>query len=156
MTMGMFWALLGAAVAVVFSGIGSAIGVGRAGQASAGLLSKDPSKFGSVLVLQLLPATQGLYGFVIGFMVFMKTGIMTNPVDLTTAQGLSFLALSLPIAFVGLGSAIMQGAVAVGGINMIGKQDKMMGRAMTMAVLVEIFAIFAFVISFVGVMYIVR
>ena len=49
MTMGMFWALLGAAVAVVFSGIGSAIGVGRAGQASAGLLSKDPAKFGSVL-----------------------------------------------------------------------------------------------------------
>lgn len=152
MTMGMFWALLGAAVAVVFSGIGSAIGVGRAGQASAGLLSKDPSKFGSVLLLQLLPATQGLYGFVIAFMVFIQTGVMGTPMDLNTAKGLSYFALCLPIAFVGLGSAIMQGAVAVGGINLVGKQDKQMGRAMTMAVLVEIFAIFAFIISFLGVM----
>ena len=149
---GMVWAMIGAACAMVFAGIGSAIGVGRAGQASAGLLSKDPSKFGNVLILQLLPATQGLYGFVIAFMVFIKTGFMTSPIDLTTAQGVQMFVLCLPIALVGLGSAIMQSAVAVGGINLIGKQDKQLGRAMTMAVLVEIFAIFAFIISFIGVM----
>lgn len=149
---GIVWALLGAAIAVVLSGIGSAIGVGRAGQASAGLLSKDPTKFGSVLLLQLLPATQGLYGFVIGFMVFIRTGIMGSAVVLTKEMGLAYFMLCLPIALVGLGSAIMQSAVAIGGINLIGKQDKQMGHAMTMAVLVEIFAIFAFIISFLGVM----
>lgn len=149
---GIVWALLGAAIAVVLSGIGSAIGVGRAGQASAGLLSKDPSKFGSVLLLQLLPATQGLYGFVIGFMVFIQTGVMGSATALTKEMGLAYFMLCLPIAIVGLGSAIMQSAVAVGGINLVGKQDKQMGRAMTMAVLVEIFAIFAFIISFLGVM----
>lgn len=152
MTTGLVWALFGAAIAVVLSGIGSAIGVGRAGQASAGLLSKDPTKFGSVLLLQLLPATQGLYGFVIGFMVFIRTGLMGTTLKLTTASGLAYFALCLPIALVGLGSAIMQSAVAVGGINLVGKQDKQMGHAMTMAVLVEIFAIFAFIISFLGVM----
>ena len=152
MTTGLVWALFGAAIAVVLSGIGSAIGVGRAGQASAGLLSKDPTKFGSVLLLQLLPATQGLYGFVIGFMVFIRTGLMGTALKLTTASGLAYFALCLPIALVGLGSAIMQSAVAVGGINLVGKQDKQMGHAMTMAVLVEIFAIFAFIISFLGVM----
>ena len=149
---GIVWALLGAAIAVVLSGIGSAIGVGRAGQASAGLLSKDPTKFGSVLLLQLLPATQGLYGFVIGFMVFIRSGIMGSAVVLTKEMGLAYFMLCLPIALVGLGSAIMQSAVAIGGINLIGKQDKQMGHAMTMAVLVEIFAIFAFIISFLGVM----
>ncbi|MCI8413138.1 MAG: V-type ATP synthase subunit K [Clostridia bacterium] len=149
---GIVWALLGAAVAVVLSGVGSAIGVGRAGQASAGLLSKDPTKFGSVLLLQLLPATQGLYGFVIGFMVFIQTGIMGSAVAVSKEMGLAYFMLCLPIAIVGLGSAIMQSAVAVGGINLVGKQDKQMGRAMTMAVLVEIFAIFAFIISFLGVM----
>ena len=151
-TTGTVWALIGAAVAVVLSGVGSAIGVGRAGQASAGLLSKDPTKFGSVLVLQLLPATQGLYGFVIGFMVFIQTGLLGSLKVLSTATGLAYFALCLPIALVGLGSAIMQSAVAVGGINLVGKQDKQMGHAMTMAVLVEIFAIFAFIISFLGVM----
>ena len=149
---GIVWALLGAAISVVLSGIGSAVGVGRAGQASAGLLSKDPTKFGSVLLLQLLPATQGLYGFVIGFMVFIQTGIMGSAVVLTKEAGLAYFMLCLPIALVGLGSAIMQSAVAIGGINLVGKQDKQMGHAMTMAVLVEIFAIFAFIISFLGVM----
>ncbi len=149
---GIVWALLGAAIAVVLSGIGSAVGVGRAGQASAGLLSKDPTKFGSVLLLQLLPATQGLYGFVIGFMVFIQTGIMGSAVVLTKEAGLAYFMLCLPIALVGLGSAIMQSAVAIGDINLVGKQDKQMGHAMTMAVLVEIFAIFAFIISFLGVM----
>ena len=149
---GIVWALLGAAIAVVLSGIGSAVGVGRAGQASAGLLSKDPTKFGSVLLLQLLPATQGLYGFVIGFMVFIQTGIMGSAVVLTKEAGLAYFMLCLPIALVGLGSAIMQSAFAIGGINLVGKQDKQMGHAMTMAVLVEIFAIFAFIISFLGVM----
>ena len=143
---------MGAAVAVVLSGIGSAIGVGRAGQASAGLLSKDPTKFGSVLLLQLLPATQGLYGFVVGFMIFIQTGVLGTLKTLSTATGLAYFALCLPIALVGLGSAVMQSAVAVGGINLVGKQDKEMGHAMTMAVLVEIFAIFAFIISFLGVM----
>ena len=151
-TTGPVWALMGAAVAVVLSGIGSAIGVGRAGQASAGLLSKDPTKFGSVLLLQLLPATQGLYGFVVGFMIFIQTGVLGTLKTLSTATGLAYFALCLPIALVGLGSAVMQSAVAVGGINLVGKQDKEMGHAMTMAVLVEIFAIFAFIISFLGVM----
>ena len=149
---GMVWAMIGAACAMVFAGVGSAIGVGRAGQAASGLLSKDPTKFGSVLVLQLLPATQGLYGFVIAFMVFVKTGFMGSPINLTTAQGLQMFVLCLPIALVGLGSAIMQSSVVIGGINLVGKQDKQFGRAMTMAALVEIFAIFAFIISFIGVM----
>lgn len=57
---------LGVALAVGMSGIGSSKGVGIVGQAAAGLLSEQPEKFGKALVLQLLPGTQGLYGFVIG------------------------------------------------------------------------------------------
>ncbi len=150
-TMGTVWAMIGASLAVILSGIGSSIGVGRAGQASAGLLSKDPSKFGNVLILQLLPATQALYGFVVGFIVFLF-GIMTANTAIDTTKGLTVFVLCLPIAVVGLISAIMQGKVAVGGINLIGKQSKELGHAMTMAVLVEIFAIFAFIISFIGVL----
>ena len=149
---GNWLAFLGAALAVIVAGIGSCIGVGRAGQASAGLLSKDPSKFGSVLVLQLLPATQGMYGFVIGFMVFMRMGVLGSPVTLTTAEGLAMFLFCMPIAIIGLVSAIFQGKVAIGGINLVGKQEGQMGHAMTMTVLVEIFAILSFAISFLGVM----
>lgn len=149
---GLFYALLGAALAVLFACTGSAIGVGRSGQAANALLSKDPSKFGTVLVLQLLPATQGLYGFVVAFMVMFKVGVIGTLATLTNGQGLAIMALCLPMAIGGLSSAIMQGNVVVSGINLVGKQDKMMGRAITMAVLVEIFAIFSFIISLLGVL----
>ncbi len=42
MSLGIFYAILGAALAAVFAGIGSAVGVGLAGQAAAGLTAEDP------------------------------------------------------------------------------------------------------------------
>ena len=62
MTMGTVLALIGAALAVILAGMGSAYGVGVAGQAAAGVVSEDPSKFAKVLIIQLLPGTQGIYG----------------------------------------------------------------------------------------------
>ena len=57
-------ATIGAALAVILSGIGSACGVGMVGEAGAGVVTEDPSKFGQILVLQLLPGTQGIYGLI--------------------------------------------------------------------------------------------
>ncbi len=152
MTMGNFYALLGAALAVLVAGIGSAIGVGRSGQAASALLSKQPDKFSNAMILQLMPATQGLYGFVVGFMVLVRLGALGTMTPIDAATGWIMFAYCMPIAFVGLGSAIMQGNVVIGCIGLIGKQDKQFGHAMVMIVLVEIFAIFAFIISFLGVM----
>lgn len=59
---------LGGALAVGLACCGSARGVGMVGQAGAGLLSVDPSKFSRVLILQILPGTQGLYGWWSGFL----------------------------------------------------------------------------------------
>jgi len=73
---GMVLALLGAALAVALSGMGSAAGVGLASEAAAGVVTDDPSKFGKLLVLQLLPGTQGLYGLIIGIMVLLNIGIL--------------------------------------------------------------------------------
>ncbi len=152
MSMGNFYAILGAAIAVFVSGIGSAIGVGRAGQASAALLGKQPNKFGSCLTLQLLPSTQGLYGFVVGFMLLNSLGALSgNMVQLSDAAGLAVMAYCFPVALVGLGSAIMQGNVAIGCVGLIGKQEKIFGKAIVMVILVEIFAVFAFIISLLGV-----
>lgn len=153
MAMGNVYALLGAALAILLSGIGSSIGVGRAGQAASALMSKDPSKFGNAMVLQLLPSSQGLYGFVVAFMVLVKLNVLGgSPAALSDVQGWTMFALCLPIAFVGLFSAIMQGNVVVGGINLLGKQDKQMGHAILLAVMVEIFAIFSLIISLLGVL----
>ena len=152
MNWGNFYAILGAALAVIIAGIGSAIGVGRAGQASAALLSKQPDKFGNTMILQVMPSTQGLYGFVVAFMTMIKLNVFGDMVALTEAQGWIVFAYCMPIALVGLVSAIMQGNVAIGCINLIGKQERQLGHAIPMLVLVEIFAIFAFIVSILGVM----
>lgn len=74
--LGIVYALLGAAAAVLLSGTGSAIGVGIAGQAASGVVTEDPSKFAKVLIIQLLPGTQGLYGLLIGFITLSKIGVL--------------------------------------------------------------------------------
>ncbi|MFR2945168.1 MAG: hypothetical protein ACLTKZ_08150, partial [Lachnospiraceae bacterium] len=64
--MGYMIALFGIAACVLFCGIGSCIGLYKTGTAAAGVLGEEPKKFGKVMVLVLLPATQGIYGFIIG------------------------------------------------------------------------------------------
>ena len=66
-------AIAGAAIAALFAGMGSAKGTSIAGQAAAGVVTEDPGKFGQLLVLQLLPGTQGLYGFIIAFLILFQS-----------------------------------------------------------------------------------
>ncbi|MBQ8397561.1 MAG: V-type ATP synthase subunit K [Clostridia bacterium] len=140
-------ALLGAAIAVFVAGMGSAKGVGMVGEAAAGLLTEDPSKFGKVLILQALPGTQGIYGLITAFLIVFKIGILGNPVELTVAQGMYFIMAALPIAVVGYYSAIKQARVAVAGVNLIAKRPDEVGKAITSAALVETYAIFAVLVS---------
>ena len=145
---GTIFAAAGAALAAVLAGIGSAIGVGIAGQASAGVVSEDPDRFGSCLLLQLLPGTQGIYGLLIAFVIATKAGLLGTPVALTATQGLNLLLAAIPIAFGGLLSAISQGKVAVSGINLVAKKPEESGKAMLMTVMVETYAVLALLISF--------
>lgn len=141
-------AILGAALAVLLSGWGSAKGVGNAAMAADGLLTEDPDSFGKVLILEALPATQGIYGFITGFLVMVKIGVVGGGlVDLTLNQGLYILFACLPIAFVGLISAQHQSNAAVAGIKLISKQKDQLGKAITNAALVETYAVLSLLIS---------
>ena len=147
-------ALLGAALAALLPGMGSAKGVGMVGEASSGLLSDDPTKFGKALLLQALPGTQGIYGLVTAFLVMFKIGIIGTPVAITTVQGAFFLVACLPIAVVGYFSAIKQARVSVSGINLLAKRPGEVGKAITSAALVETYAIFALLISLLPILFV--
>ena len=141
-------AILGAALATFMAGIGSAKGVSMVGRAAAGLLSENPNLFGKALALQALPMTQGLYGFVTGFLILFKIGALgSTPVELTVAEGGYYLFASLPIAIVGLCSAIKQAEVAVAGVSLLAKRPDKLGNAITSTALVETYAIFAVLVS---------
>lgn len=118
---GSVFALLGAAIAAL-AGIGSAIGVGIAGQAAAGVLAEDPKKFGKTLILQAIPGTQGIYGLLMAFLIFIRIGLLGGGmIDLTVSQGLYILASGIPIGAVGIWSGIAQGKAAAAGIMLLAK-----------------------------------
>jgi ATP synthase subunit C. len=133
---------LGIACAVILSGIGSAKGVGLVGEAAAGLMVEEPEKFGKSLILQLLPGTQGLYGFVIGLLVLGKLDV-----GMSLAQGLYLFAACLPVGLVGWKSAISQGRVSASGITLLAKNEEHSTYGIIYAVMVETYALLSFVSS---------
>ncbi len=150
--LGLFYALLGASLAVLMSGMGSAIGVGTAGQAASGVMTEDPTKFAKVLIMQLLPGTQGLYGLLIGFVTLSKIGIIgSGVVEMTALQGLEILAACLPIAIVGLVSGKYQGKTSAASIGIVAKRPDQFAKAMLFPAMVETYAILALLISFLAV-----
>lgn len=145
---GLALALLGAGLAAVLSGIGSAKGTGMAGEAGAGLLCQDPGKFGKVMILQVIPGTQGLYGFVIWFLAQSQIFSANAAAPLTVAQGLQYFAACLPIALGGLISAIAQGKVAAASLNILAKKPDDWSKGMIFCITVEFYAILCLLASF--------
>lgn len=139
---GLVFGILGAALAVTLSGIGSARGVQIVGESAAGLVMSQPDKFGQSLVLQLLPGTQGLYGFVIAI---MSLGTLNQGMSLQA--GLGVLAACLPVGIVGLYSAQYQAKVAVRGVNLLANDENDFVKGIVYAVMVETYAILAFISS---------
>ena len=145
---GQFLAILGASIAIIFAGMGSARGTSIAGQAAAGAVSEDSSKFGKLLVLQLLPGTQGLYGFIIAFLILSKAGLLGTSVALTAAQGFQLLASGLAIGITGFVSGVAQGKAAAAGVGVVAKNADDLGKAITLAAIVETYALLGLLISF--------
>lgn len=147
-TLGIFYAVLGAALVATLGGLGSALGVQLAGKAAAGVTSEKPELFGKLLILQALPGTQGIYGFVIAILVLIETGLLGGAAaDLTVQQGIQFLAACLPGAIVLPISAYYQAKMSAASIMMVAKQPDAVGKGITMTALVETYAILALLAS---------
>lgn len=145
---GIVIAVMGAVASAILGGCGSAVGVMAAGKAAAGVASEKPELFGKLLVLQALPGTQGIYGFLTAVLIMVRIGVLGgSPIDLTAAQGWQFFFAAAPMAIVGLISGICQGKAAVAAIHMTGKQPSSSGKGITMTALVETYAILALLTS---------
>ena len=145
---GLALALLGSGLAVGLSCVGSAKGTGIAGEAGSGLLSEDPSKSGKVMVLQLLPGTQGLYGLVVWFFALIQMGMLSGTAtDLTVTQGMQYFVACMPMAIGGLLSAIAQGRVAAGSINILAKKPADWSKGLILCGIVEFYAILSLLAS---------
>ncbi len=132
-SMGFAIAIFGAALATILAGMGSAWGVGKAGQAAAGVVSEDPNQFAKVLILQI-----GILGG-------------TAVTSMSVGTGLTIFAACMPIAIVGLVSAFHQGKTSVASIGIVAKKPDQFGKAMLFPAMVETYAILALLISILSV-----
>ena len=142
---GMALGLLGAALAAALACAGSGLGTGYAGQACAGLISEDPSKFGKAMILQVIPGTQGLYGFVVWFLA--NNAIVNMGAGMDVMTGMRFFAACMPIAIGGLISAAAQGKVAAASINILAKKPDDWSKGMVFCITVEFYAILCLLAS---------
>ncbi|MBQ9513929.1 MAG: V-type ATP synthase subunit K [Clostridia bacterium] len=135
-------ATLGLALCAGLCGVGSAIGLWYTGSAASGVLAEEPKKFSKVLILVVLPATQGIYGF-----VFAILGLSGITAGMEAIAGAKIFAASMPLAFTGLISGIFQGKTAVGGIYAIAKNESLSGKLILFPAMVETYAILGLVVS---------
>ncbi|MFP4539921.1 MAG: V-type ATP synthase subunit K [Candidatus Paceibacterota bacterium] len=149
-TFGIGMVFAGAAIAAGLGFAGSAMGMGYAGQAGAGVTGERPELFGRVLLMQALPGSQGIYGFVGAFLILNFAGILGGEVEaITVMEGLRFLVAGIPLGVAGFFSGMFQGKVSASGISMIAKDESLVARAIILSAMVETWAIFGLLISFI-------
>jgi len=101
-----------------------------------------------MLLLVALPGTQGIYGFLTGFLVMMKIGILGGQIpSIPPSVGLQILISCLPVAISGFSSAIYQGKVCAAGISVSSKHPEASMKALVYGALVETYAVLGLVSS---------
>jgi len=141
-------AYFGAALAVALCCIGSAKGTGMVGEAATGVISETPEHFSKCMILQVLPGTQGLYGIVAWFMVLLKINVFGGQMaQLTIQNGMAIFWACIPMALGGLLSAIAQGRVAAGSINILAKKPDDWSKGLILCGIVEFYAILSLLAS---------
>ena len=148
MEWGQILALVAAALAVILPGMGSSKGVGLSGETASGVSTENPEVASKLLVLQLLPATQGIYGFLIAVIIMINTGALSGSmVSVSVIHGLELIVAALPVAVVGYFSAIRQGRVAAASINIVAKRPEEATKGIILCGIVEFYAILSLLAS---------
>ena len=104
------------------------------------------------MILQLLPGTQGLYGMVVWFFAINSMGLLGGDFnallsEMTVSRGMAYFAACMPMALGGLLSAIAQGRVAAGSINILAKKPDDWSKGLILCGIVEFYAILSLLAS---------
>jgi V/A-type H+-transporting ATPase subunit K len=111
-------------------------------------MTEDPNKFTQVLILQILPSTNGIYGFVAGMLVMVRLDLFAGTmIDLTPEQGALLFFTCLPIGVVGLAAAVAQARVAAGVVSLVAKRPEELAKGILICVMIEFFTIIGLLVT---------
>lgn len=143
-TFGTFLAVIASAIAMGTAGLSTVIGMRAAGVAGAGAVSENKENFKNALVLQSLPQTQTIYGFITALFIAMGAGLLGATAEISTIQGMVFIAAALIVAITSI-SAVFQGLVSSAGIAASAKNQDAFVPSIVFSGQVETPAIFGFI-----------
>jgi len=132
--------MVGPAIVLGISCIGSAIGCGIGGMASHAVMSRVEENHGKFIGMSAMAATQSIFGFIL--MIMMKNSILAGTLSPISAIGIAI--------FVGMAlffSSLYIGKCAASGIQASAKQPAIVGKCFAAIGIVESFSLFAFVFA---------
>jgi V/A-type H+-transporting ATPase subunit K len=132
--------MIGPALALGLSAIGSSVGCGIGGMASHAVMSRVEEGHGKFIAMSAMPSSQIFYGFIL--MLLMRNAIVAG-----TLSPLSGIGIGLGSGLAIMISAIFQGKAAASGIQASAKQPAIFGKCLAALGIIESFALFAFVFA---------
>jgi V/A-type H+-transporting ATPase subunit K len=140
--------ILGCALAIGIAGISSAIGLALAGSSAVAVTAEKPELFGRLLVLQVLPMTQSVYGLLTAILLMMGAGLLAGDgtTEISYVMGMGAVWIGLAVGLTGI-SAINQGMVASSSISAVGRNPEIAARGIIFTVMPETIAIFGLLVG---------
>jgi V/A-type H+-transporting ATPase subunit K len=139
--------ILGCALAIGIAGIASAIGLALAGSSAVAVTAEKPNLFGKLLVLQVLPMTQSVYGLLTAILLMMGAGLLgESSASVSPLMGMGAVWIGLAVGLTGI-SAINQGMVASSSISAVGRNPDVAARGIIFTVMPETIAIFGLLVG---------
>ena len=139
--------ILGCAIAIGIAGISSAIGLALAGSSAVAVTAEKPDLFSKVLILQVLPMTQSVYGLLTGILLMMGAGLLGGGnITVTPLMGIGAVWIGLAVGLTGT-SAVNQGMVASSSISAVGRNPDVASRGIIFTVMPETIAIFGLLLG---------
>jgi V/A-type H+-transporting ATPase subunit K len=132
--------MVGPALVLGISAIGSSIGCYIAGAASHAVMSRVEEGHGKFIGLAAAPASQSIYGALL--MLLMARAIQSGALSPISAIAIG-ISSGLAFCF----SSIFQGKVCATAIQASAKQPAIFGKTFASVGIIESFALFAFVFS---------
>lgn len=136
----MDYSMIGPALALGLSCLGSAIGCGIAGMTSHGVMARVEEGHGKFIAISAAPSSQTIYGFIL--MLLMKNAIAAE-----TLSPLSSIGIGVSSGLAIMTSAVFQGRCCASAIQATAKQPALFGKSFAAIGIVESFALFAFVFA---------
>ena len=145
--MGIVLSMFGAALSMIGGAAGSSMGGCVAGTAAAGVMSEDPSKFGTMLLFDVLPQTQGVYGFLGAIIILMTTGLIGGVKEVSPEAGITIFLIGLMMGIGFFISGWLQGKMAAAGAVATGKEAGAFASGVIFTAMIETFAIFTLLVG---------